>query len=259
MATRSRIRRLSLAAAIAATAVTAIARQTALPLPIGKSEAGQATSDALAVYQFTAASAGVLTVTVKGNGDLAMRVIDEDGQALPDGTTDADRNGDTGTEMLAVPVTEAGVYRVQVRMQDNGVSKFQIGASWIPFPGFAVPPDPDRRPGQARVIDIGKSYEDSLGTPGDRVDWFAYVPKTAGTLTVILRPIADSKIDLMLEVYLAKNMNEPVARSDQDLQDNPANESATVDVPAGQKVFIKVTTAMGSSSGRYRISSSLIE
>jgi hypothetical protein len=259
MLIHSRMRLLFLAAALATTAVTGTAWQNALPLPIGKAEAGQATNDAFAVYQFMATSAGVLTVTVKGNGDLAMRVIDEDGQALPDGTTDADRNGETGSEMLAVVVTEPGMYRVQVKMQENGVSRFQIGASWIPFPALAVAPDPDRRPSQARVIDIGKSYEDSLGTPGDRVDWFAFAPKTAGTLTVVLRSIGDSKIDLMIEVFLAKDMNEPVGRSDQDLQDNPANESVAVDVPPGQKVFVKVTSAMGSSMGRYRISSSFIE
>lgn len=259
MSTLPGIRLLSLIAVLVATAVTGTARQTS-PLPIGKSEAGQATSDTLAVYQFTAATAGVLTVTVQGTGDLAVRVVDEDGQPLPDGTTDGDRFGDPGTEMLAVTVTEAGAYRVQVRLQDSGVSKFQIGASWIPFPGFAQPPDPDRRSAQARPIDIGKTYEDSLGTPtGDRVDWYAFVPKAAGTLTVIVRPLGDSKVDLVLEVYVGNNMNEPAVRSDQDLQNNPANESATVDVPAGQKVLIKVSATSGSSGGRYRVSSSLIE
>jgi len=55
MSTLPGIRLLRLIAVLVATAVTGTARQT-LPLPIGKSEAGQATSDALAVYQFTAAT-----------------------------------------------------------------------------------------------------------------------------------------------------------------------------------------------------------
>ena len=46
-------------------------------------------------------------------------------------------------------------------------------------------------------------------------------------------------------------------RSDQDMQDNPANESGTVDVKAGQKVHVKVTALGG--SGKYRLTSSLIQ
>ena len=87
-----------------------------------------------------------------------------------------DRFGNAGTEMLAVTVTEAGAYHVQVRMQDTG-----------------------------------------------------------GTFTVIVRPLADSKVDLVLEVYVGHNMNEPAIESDQIAQNNPANESATVDIPAGRR------------------------
>ena len=152
--------------------------------------------------------------------------------------------GSSGTELLMVTLTEPGKYQVQVRQQDSGPAKFQIGAAWISFPGFAQPPDPDRRPAEARAIDIGKSYEDSIGTPaGDRVDWYSMTPKTAGTLTVILRPIADSKVDLTLEVYIGGDMTKAAAQSDQDLQGSGANESVTLDVPAGQKVLVRVAAA----------------
>lgn len=256
------IRLLCLAAATALCASTGFARQAGkgLPLPIGKSEAGTATNDAAGVYTFTATTAGVLSIAVQGNGDLALRMIDEDDQPVPDGSTDGDRFGSVGTEMLIVTLTEPGVYRVHVRMQESGMSKFQIGASWIPFPGLAQPSDPDRRPAQARVVDIGKSYEDSLGAPAsDRWDWFAFVPKTAGTLTIITRPIADSKVDLALEVYTASDLSQAIAKSDQDLQGSEANESATIDVTAGQRIVVKVLNASGSTSGKYRIASNIIQ
>ena len=202
----------------------------------------------------------MLTVTVQGTGDLALRIVDEDGQLVPDGSTDGDRMGSSGTELIMVTLTEPGAYQVQVRQQDSGPAKFQIGAAWISFPGFAQPPDPDRRPAEARAIDIGKSYEDSIGTPaGDRVDWFSMTPKTAGTLTVILRPIADSKVDLTLEVYIGGDMAKAAAQSDQDLQGSGANESVTLDVPAGQKVLVRVAAAGGGTNGKYRVSSSLIQ
>jgi hypothetical protein len=251
-----------LAAALVLFASAGSARQAGkgLPLPIGKMEGGTATDGNPAVYTYTATTAGVLSVAVAGTGDLAIRVIDEDEQQVPEGSTDMDRFDSVGNEQLAVTLTEPGVYRIIVRMQEQGASKFQIGAAWIPFPGFAQASDPDRRPGQARVIDIGKSYEDSLGTPAsDRWDWFAFEPKTAGALTIITRALADSKVDLGLEVYLASDLSKPVVKSDQDLQGSEANESVTLDVTPGQKIVVKVTGASGGTSGKYRISSSMIQ
>ena len=242
--------------------MTGSARQAGkgVPLPIGKAEGGTATDSTPAIYTYTATTAGVLSVAVSGTGYLALRVIDEDEQQVPEGSTDMDRFDSVGNEKLAVTLTEPGVYRIIVRMQESGASKFQIGAAWIPFPSFAQASDPDRRPGQARGIDIGKSYEDSLGTPAsDRWDWFAFEPKAAGALTIITRALADSKVDLALEVYLASDLSKPVVKSDQDLQDSEANESVTLDVTPGQKIVVKVIAASGGTSGKYRISSSLIQ
>lgn len=236
--------------------VTGLAVQ-ATPLPIGKVDSGLATAEKPAVYEFTAASAGLLSIAVQGDGDIALVVVDEDGQAIPDGTSDRDLNGSSGAEQVLVTITEPGAYRVQVKLLE-GQGKFQIGAAWIPFPARARPSDPDKRPATARPIETGRSYEDSLDAGGgDGWDWFVYTPKTDGTLTVVLRPLADSKIDLQLDIYTTSDFSRPTVRSDQDMQDNPANESGTVDVKAGQKVFVKVSTLGG--AGKYRLTSSLIQ
>lgn len=251
-----RVTLLSLCCAVGVCGLTGLAVQ-ATPLPIGKVESGLTTSEKPAVFEFNAASAGLLSVAVQGDGDIALMVVDEDGQAVPDGSSDRDLNGSSGAEQVLVTITEAGTYRVQVKLLD-GQGKFQIGAAWIPFPARARPSDPDKRPATARAIETGRSYEDSLDAAGgDSWDWFVFTPKNGGTLTVVLRPLADSKIDLQLDVYTTADFSRPTVRSDQDLQENPANESGTVDVTAGQKVYVKVSSLGG--AGKYRLTSSLIQ
>lgn len=235
------------------------ARQAGSALPIGKTESGQASDKAPANYQFKAASAGVLTVMVVGDGDVELVVTDEDGQAVQDGTSDDDLFGSTGTEKVTAVLTEPGAYRVQVRTVDGGSSKFQIGASWISMPALARPSDPDRRPGQARALDVGKTHEDSIDTTkGDPWDWFVFTPAQAGTLAIVLRPISKESFDLTLETYTGDDFSKPTASSDQDLQGHAASESISIDVPAGQKVYVKVYAGFGSATGKYRLSSSLI-
>ena len=242
---------------------TSLAQQGAAgtPLPMGKAVTASATSDAPAVYQFNATTAGVLTVAVKGTGDLAILVSDADGQPVPQGSVDQDLFSSTGTEQLMVTLSEAGRYKIEIRQQESTPAKFELGASWMPFPAFARPADPDKRPAQARALEPGRSHEDSLDPgAGDAWDWFVFTPKTNGVLTVILRPVGsgDNNLDLVLELYVGDNLTEPVTKSDQDMQDNMANESATIDVKAGQKVYAKVVSN-GSAPGKYRVSSSLIQ
>src|SRR4029450_9578208 len=105
-----------------------------------------------------------------------------------------------------------------------------------------------------------RTYEARLNTgPGHSWDWFVFTPKVSGTLTIILRPVGDSQVDLGLEVYTTADLTKPTAKSDQDLQGSAANENASVDVNAGQKVFVKVLAMAGGTAGAYRISSSLIQ
>ena len=249
------------AVVLAALSGTVGLAQSTPNLPLGKVDTnGQVTSNNPAVYQFRAETAGVLAIAVKGGEDLAVSVLDADGQQIPDGSSDRDLFGSTGTEQLIVTIGEAGTYRVQVRLIDGQTSKFEIGASWIPMASLARPGDPDRRPSLARNLEVGRAQEDQLSADsGDFWDWYTLTPKSAGTLTVVLRPVADSKVDLMLEVYSADALDNPIVRSDDDLQGNSANESATIDVKANQKIFIKVLGATSEPNGRYRLATSLIQ
>ena len=238
-------------------AVTA-AGQT--PLPIGTPEQGKVSSDAPAEYTVVAKTAGLLGVAIQRDGDLAFAVTDEDGQTLPDGAVDRDLNGSEGTEMVSLLIAEAGTYKVRVRLQGNSTSSFTIGGSWLAFPPFArASSDPDRRPRQARSIAVGKPREDSLNSEaGDSWDWFVLKPAQPGTLAIVTRRLGDGDSDLVLEVYTDGDFGKPADRSDQDLQGNNANESVTVNVNAGQAVYVKVANTFGRTNTKYRVSSSLI-
>ncbi len=247
---------LTAAAFVAGTAVLSAQTQ----LPVGKTTSGQVSSREPAVYRFTAPSAGSLAVAVHADSDVTLKVTDADGQVLPDGTSDQDLFGSGGNEQLMVTVPERGEYRVEVALFGGGNAKFEIGAGWIAMPGFARPADPDGRPSAATDLEVGRSHEDSLDADaGDAWDWFAITAKTSGSLTVILRSVNDDSPDLALELYTAGKLSEHAVRSDNDLQGNTTNESATVDVKAGEKIYAKVLGATGSPRGRYRIASSLIE
>jgi hypothetical protein len=253
--------RVLLFAAAAIVAAPAVSRaQAPAALPVGKTTAGQVSNRAATVYRFTAPSAGVLSVAVHADADVTLKVTDEDGQALPDGSSDRDLFGSGGNEQVMVSLPERGEYRVEIELLDGTSTKFEIGAGWIAMAAFARASDPDRRPSQGTALEIGRSHEDALnGDEGDNWDWFAITAKTSGTLTVILRSVNDDSPDLALELYTADDLTEHAARSDNDLQGNTTNESATIDVKAGQKIFVKVLGATGNPSGRYRLASSLIE
>ena len=238
----------------------AASAQVSPALPLGKNAQGKVESRTPTVYVFKAASAGVLTVAIHAASDVTLTVTDVDGQALPDGMSDQDLFGSGGNEQLMVSLPEAGEYRVVVELLDSGNSTFEIGGAWIPMAAFARDSDPDRRPSQARAIDIGQSLEETLDSDaGDTWDWYVVTPKTAGTLTVILRSVNDNSPDLALELYLEDDLTDHVVRSDDDLQGNTTNESATIDVTAGQKVYVKVLGATGGPTGPYRLASSLIQ
>jgi hypothetical protein len=222
--------------------------------------AGSATGDEPAEYTYAAKTAGILSVVVQGTGDLALALLDEDGQTVPDGTSDRDMNGSQGTELLSATITEPGMYRVRVRLQGSGSSKFEIAGSFLSFPPFARRPDPDRRPGQARALVVGKPFDDSLDPgAGDAWDWFVFKAARAGSLALVTRPLASTEADLILEVYTGGDFSSAADRSDQDMQGNTSNESVTINVEAGDTVHVKVINQSGSTASKYRLSSSLIE
>jgi hypothetical protein len=243
--------------AVCALASSAFAQR---PLPLGAPEEGKIASGTPAEYTVVAKTAGVLTVAVHGDGDLALMVADADGQTLPEGSVDRDMNGSAGTEMMSMVIPDAGTYRVRVRLQGGSSSTFQISGSWLSFPALARPSaDPDARPSGARPLDVGKAHEDALDSQnGDHWDWFTLRAPDAGTLAIVTRKVGDRDADLVLEVYLNGDFGQPAERSDQDLQGDSANESLTVNVTAGQTVHVKVSSALSRVTTKYRISSSLI-
>lgn len=232
--------------------------QSSSALPMGAPAQGSVTDDGPTEYTVSAKTAGVLSVAVQGTGDLALQLVDEDGQVLPDGSTDRDLTGNEGMELLSTTVTEPGNYRVRVRLQGGSQSTFTIAGAFLTFPAFQRPGDPDRRPGAARTIGVGKPLEDSLDpAAGDSWDWYVLKAAEDGTLTVVTRQVGNGDApDLVLEIYTAGKFGEAQDRSDQDLQGNSASESVSVQVKAGEAVHVRVSGNF-SASARYRISSSL--
>jgi len=252
--------RRSLVVALAAVVLGPALATAQTALPVGKTLAGQVSSSTPTIYRFNAPAAGVLTVAIHADSDVTLAVTDQDGQELPEGSSDRDLYGAGGNEQVSVTLPEAGEYRVTVKLLGGSNAKFELGAGWIAMSAFARATDPDRRPSLALAVDIGRSHEDALdGAAGDNWDWFVLTAKTSGTLTVILRSVNDDSPDLALELYTAEDLSEPSVRSDDDLQGNNTNESATVDVKAGQKIFVKVVGLSTSASGRYRLASSIIQ
>lgn len=229
------------------------------PLPTGGAQKVAITSEKPVEYTVAAKTAGVLTVAINGEGDMAFTVTDADGQTLPDGSVDRDLNGNSGLEMASITIPEPGTYRVRVRVQSGSSSSFSIGSSWLSFPALARPnADPDSRPSGAVRLEVGKPHEDAIDpVNGDVWDWFIFEPAEAGTLVIVTRGIGDSA-DLVLEGYLDGEFGQPVERSDQDLQGSGANESVTLTVTKGQKVHVKVSGTFGRQAAKYRIASSLI-
>lgn len=247
-----------LSGVLAGVAGSPAAAQT--PLPLGTVQQGTTTADEPARYSIVAKSAGVLVAAVRGEGDIALQVTDDDGQQLRDGSADRDLNGSEGTELLSVTIPEAGAYHLRVLVRGTSTSKFEINGSWLPFPSLAPGNlDPDRRPSLAKAIKAGAPVEDSLNADaGDTWDWFVMKPAQAGTLAIVTRRLGTDDIDLVLEVFVDGNFSEAAGRSDQDLQGDSANESATVIVKAGQTVHVKVSSAFSRANARYRLSSSVV-
>lgn len=248
-------RTLSVASLMALPLVSLVA-QAALPMN-GKAN-GTATTDAPATFHFTPTGPGVLTVVVKGTDDLTIRVLDTDGQMLPEGSADKDANGSTGLEFLALPVGHAEPLVVEVAMlsEESGGGKFTIAASFVVEESFARAPDPDRRPSTAKALTVGAASEETLNADeGDSWDWFKITASESMTLVIVTRMAEGTEGDLTIGTFTDNDFATSVADSDQDLQGHTGNESVTVDVKAGQTVHVKVASLFGSGGASpYRIS-----
>ena len=249
---------LTFAAGLALALAVPAAGQSPTALPMGAPGQATVTDDRPTEFTVAAKTAGVLSVAVQGTGDLALQLVDDDGQVLPDGSTDRDLTGNEGMELLSTTITEPGTYRLRVRLQGGDKSIFTVAGAFLTFPAFQRPGDPDRRPGNARSIAVGKPLEDSLdAASGDSWDWYVLKAAEEGTLTVVTRQVGNGDTpDLVLELYTGGNFGEAQDRSDQDLQGNSASESVSVQVKAGEAVHVRVSGNF-STAAKYRLSSSL--
>jgi hypothetical protein len=211
------------------------------PLAFGRAVEGRV-GDA-STFQVEVREAGLLTVVAHAGDDILLEVTDQDGQLLPDGRIDVDRDGDTGLELGTVALSAPGTYRIAVReFSGGGTTRFTLAASFLPFPGLARRPDPDGRPSGAVEMAIGESREGRIhGAAGDLRDWYRVAAPSAGTLTVITRAPGEDVGDLVLEAFLDGDYATSVQRSDQDIQGNRANESVSVSVAAGQTLHLRVS------------------
>lgn len=250
---------LSLALTAPALAQGAPVEAKANPLPMNNPAKGTVAEGAPAVYEVSAAAAGVLAValaTETEETDLVLVVTDSDGQPLSDGRSDRDLHGDRGKEYLAVLLPEPGKYLVHVELTSGEKAAFSISGAVATAPALASPnQDPDGRPSRAGEATVGKSVEDTLGGD-DTWDWFKLRAEAAGTLTILTKA---PEGDLRLEAFAEGNYRQAIATSDQDLQDVKGNESVNIEVQAGQTIYVRVSTFFtGGDTVPYKLVSALI-
>lgn len=250
---------LSLALTAPALAQGAPVEAQGTPLPMGATAKGEVVEGKPVVYQVSATEVGVLAVALATSTeevDLVVFVTDGDGQPLNEGRGDRDLHGDRGKEFLAALLPEAGSYMVFVEITSGERASFTISGALAPAPGLAPPAlDPDGRPSRAAAVTVGKAVEDTLGG-ADTWDWFALRAEAAGTLTILTKA---PEGDLRLEAFAEGNYRQPIATSDQDLQDVKGNESVNITVQAGQTVYVRVSTFfVGGETVPYKLVSALI-
>lgn len=193
-------------------------------------------------YRFVAEGPGLLTVAVraKQGDDMTIEIFDANGVQL--GRCDIDFGGDTGAEHLAVPIAEAGAYRVVVDPLGNG-GPYWVGASWLMFEELeAMAPS---RPDDALEITPNQAAQDiTLAADGPAEQWLTYTAPAEGLL--VFSTTAE-RGDLVLEAYMDGRFDNAYQYSDQDRGGNGARERLLLDLAEGQVIYIK---ARSLSSGR---------
>lgn len=246
----------------AALVPTAAAAQE--PLPLGSTTAGSLMSEAPAEYTVELDGPGFLAVVLRADSpddDLVLVVTDDEGQVLPSARSDSDLNGQMGAEQLLVQIPWGGTYGVVVeQFYSSGAVSFQVGASFLATPLAAADPDPDGKPSGAVALAVDETHDDSIDPAGgDGWDWYAITAETAGVLTILTRAVDDRQGDLRIDVFRADDLREAEEGSDQDQSGVMTNESVTVDVAAGETVYVKVAPSfMADGAVAYRIASGLI-
>lgn len=215
-----------------AQAVSPLSFGDVLTLPIG--------DDAPTTLSFDAATAGFLTVVVRGTdeSDLYLAVTDDLGQIVMDGRVDRDVGGHMGAEQATITLSSPGTYQVRVYTR-GGRSEFKLASSWLAFPDVQTPPDPDGRPTNAAALAPGDRIEDSLdASVGDNWDWYSVTSGPGGVITVLTEA---PEGDLVLEVFDESNFSEPLDQSDQDMGGISGNEALTIPNPSGATLYVRVS------------------
>jgi hypothetical protein len=253
-----------LALLTAAAAVVPAASSAQVALPIGSTASGTISGQESGEYLLDLEGPGFLAVIVRAGeeeDDLVLTITDDEGQVLLSGRSDQDLGGQMGAEQLLVQIPGGGQYSVVVS-QNYGSStiSFEVGAAFLTTPMAAAEPDPDGKPSGATALEIDGGQEDSIYPgQGDGWDWYSVTATSAGVLTVLTRGTDDEGGDLRLDVFRAGDLREPVDGSDQDQNDVLANESVTLDVAAGETIYVKVAPSfMGAGMVSYRIAAGLI-
>lgn len=216
------------------------AQSTQQALQLNQPVTGTASDGTPAVFTFTAESAGMLTVVVRGQSDtdLQLTIADIVGQPLPEGSSDQDLGGDYGAEQVAAVIPSAGEYQVRVGSW-SGSGSFEMIAGWIAYPALGGPVDPDALPTAAAELAPGAPIDDSIDpSSGDSWDWFKVTVEGAAAITVITTA---PEGDLALEAFAEGEYAAPISSSDQDMQGVAGNESITIQAQAGETYYFKVT------------------
>lgn len=212
-------------------------------LPLGETIEDETTSDSPTEYDFQSDGSGVLTIVVRGDGDISISVLDESGQPVPSGRIDIDFEGNQGAEQGAIILGEEGKFRVVIGCLGFEAS-YVLGASWLPIDEVVRLADPQGSPGDAVAMELEETYRGAIEIGnGDRKDWFRFEAEEATRLTVATRSRENG--DLVLESYSEDSFEFIVDRSDQDLEGNPGNESITTDLEEGDIVYFVVSTFGG--------------
>ncbi len=224
------------------------------PLPLGKSEQGQASPDEPRVYSVTVDGPGILTVAVRsGNGeDLGINIADAHGQTLANGYGDIDEFGILGDEQLASTLGSAGDYLVYISAYDQHAT-YTIGASYLPMAEAELPEDPLGAPDTASPLKPGQKMGDTIRPArGDHYDWYRVTPEHNGVLTVYTRGAED----VILEAYQEGEYHDSLATADGTDQTAMGNESITLDVRENEPVYFRVSTY--STAADYTINAGMV-
>lgn len=231
----------SLLASLTLFGVVGAAQEPSGALTLGEIVPMTVTEDQPAILSFNAATAGFLTVIVRGSGDadLAVTVTDDLGQVVPEGRSDRDLGGNMGAEQFTVTLVHPADYHVRV-LSRYGRSDIKIAATWISFPDEQAEPDPDGRPTNATALTPGTRIEDSVDpSTGDHWDWYT-VESPADSVVTVLTDAPEG--DFILEVFSESNFGEPADRSDQDMDGIAGNESVTIRSATGGTIYLRVSS-----------------